>query len=112
MHYLVVNECAVPMTMRQEFVGALQRWEQQAAAKDGSPDVHAVYLDTDDPAKVLIVTQFASKQEAELFNDTGLMDEFHAQLLRCTAAAPNQKTYDLFYAAGPGTRRVVFGQDA
>jgi len=112
MHYLVVTECRIPMAMRQEFVAAVQRWEEQAGAVDGAPDVHAVYLDSDDPAKVLIVTQFSSKRDAERFNDSGLMEDFHAQLLRCTATPPNRNTYDLFYATGPGERRVIFGQDA
>ncbi|MDJ0498007.1 MAG: hypothetical protein QNJ89_09260 [Acidimicrobiia bacterium] len=112
MHYLVVTECQVPMPMRQEFVGAVQRWEEQAGAMEGAPDVHAVYLDSDDPGKVLIVTQFNSKRDAERFKETGLMDDFHAGLLRCTAAPPSLRTYDLFYATGPGDRRVIFGQDA
>ena len=112
MHYLVVTECRVPMAVRQEFVGAVQRWEEQAGAADGAPDIHAVYLDSADPGKVLIVTQFSSKRDAERFNDTGLMEAFHADLLRCAATPPNRNTYDLFYAAGPGERRVVFGQDA
>ena len=112
MHYLVVTECRVPMPMRQEFVGAVQRWEEQAGAKEGAPDVHAVYLDSNDPVKVLIVTQFNSKQDAERFKETGLMENVHAELLRCTATPPNLNTYDLFYATGPGERRVIFGQDA
>lgn len=112
MQYLVVNECTVPMAMRQEFVGAVQRWEEQASAADGAPDVHAVYLDSDDPAKVLIITQFRSRADAERFDRTGLMEGFYAQLLRCTATGPSRTTYDLFYANGPGERRVVFGEDA
>ena len=112
MQYLVVNECTVPMALRQEFVGAVQRWEEQASAVDGAPEVHAVYLDSEDPAKVLIITQFRSKQDAERFDHTGLMESFQEQLLHCTAAAPSRNTYDLFYATGPGERRVVFGQDA
>jgi len=100
------------MAMRKEFVGAVQRWEEQAGAVDGAPEVHAVYLDSDDPAKVLIVTQFSSKRDAERFDESGLMERFQVELLRCTATPPNRSTYDLFYAAGPGERRVVFGQDA
>ena len=100
------------MPMRQKFVGAVQRWEEQAGAIEGAPDVHAVYLDSDDPDKVLIITQFRSKQDAEQFKQTGLMEDFHADLLRCSATQPNRNTYDLFYAAGPGERRVIFGQDA
>lgn len=112
MHYLVVTECRVPMPKRQEFVGAVQHWEEKAAAIEGAPEVHAVYLDSDDPGKVLIVTQFNSKQDAERFSDAGLMKDFHAELLRCTATPPSLRTYDLFYATGPGKRRVIFGQDA
>ena len=100
------------MPMRQKFVGAVQRWEEKAGAMEGAPDVHAVYLDSDDPDKVLIVTQFSSKQDAERFNDSGLMEEFHAELLSCAATPPNLNTYNLFYATGPGERRVIFGEDA
>ena len=100
------------MPKRQEFVAAVQRWEEKAGAMEGAPDVHAVYLDSDDPGKVLIVTQFNSKRDAERFNDSGLMNDFHAELLNCTAKPPNLNTYDLFYATGPGERRVIFGQDA
>jgi hypothetical protein len=100
------------MAMRKEFVGAVQRWEEQAGGVDGAPEVHAVYLSSDDPAKVMIVTQFSSKQDAERFADSGLLESFQSQLLRCAAKPPSRNTYDLFYAAGPGERRVVFGQDA
>ena len=100
------------MPKRQEFVTAVQRWEEKAGAMEGAPDVHAVYLDSDDPGKVLIFTQFNSKRDAEQFNDSGLMKDFHAELLGCTATPPSLNTYDLFYAAGPGERRVIFGQDA
>ena len=79
---------------------------------DGAPEAHAVYLSSDDPAQVLIVTQFSSKQDAERFADSGLLESFQAELLQCAATPPNRTTYDLFYAAGPGERRVVFGQDA
>ncbi len=112
MHYLVVTECRVPMPKRQEFVGAVQRWEEQAGAMAGAPDVHAVYLDSDDPGKVLIFTQFNSKEDAERFDESGLMKDFHAELLQCSASPPHLSTYDLFYATGPGERRVIFGQDA
>lgn len=112
MQHLIVTQCSVPMAMRKEFVGAVQRWEEQAGTADGAPEVHAVYLDSEDPAKVLIVTQFSSKQDAERFDHSGLMEAFQAQLLQCAATPPNRNTYDLFYAAGPGERRVIFGQDA
>ena len=100
------------MARRQEFVGAVQRWEERAAKEEGTPEVHAVYLDAGDPAKVLIITQFGSRQDAEVFESSGLMDAFHGELLKCTAAAPIRGTYELFYSTGPGNRRVVFGQDA
>ncbi len=100
------------MPKRQEFVGAVQRWEEKAGAMAGAPDVHAVYLDSDDPDKVLIFTQFSSKADADRFNESGLMRDFHAELLRCTASSPRLSTYDLFYATGPGERRVIFGQEA
>ncbi len=112
MQFLIVTECTVPMAKRKEFVGAVQRWEEQAGAVDGAPEAHAVYLSSDDPAQVLIVTQFSSKQDAERFADSGLLESFQAELLQCAATPPNRTTYDLFYAAGPGERRVVFGQDA
>ena len=112
MQFLIVTECSVPMALRKEFVGAVQRWEEQAGGVDGAPEIHAVYLGSDDPAKVLIVTQFSSRRDAERFDESGLMESFHGELLRCTATTPSRNTYDLFYAAGPGERRVVFGQDA
>ena len=112
MRYLTITECVVPMGMRQEFVGAVQRWERAAADAEGIPEIHAVYLDADDPAKVLIVTQFGSRQEADKFVATGLMQQFQQQLVDCTASVPNVSSYDLFYAWGPDGTRVVFGEDA
>ncbi len=112
MRYLTITECEVPMGMRQEFVGAVQRWEKDAADAEGVPDIHAVYLHADDPAKVLIVTQFGSREEAAKFEATGLMQQFQQQLLDCTAFAPRVNSYDLFYALGPEGARVVFGEDA
>jgi quinol monooxygenase YgiN len=112
MRYLTVTECEVPMGTRQEFVGAVQRWEKDAAGVEGGPEIHAVYLHSDDPAKVLIITQFESREDADQFNATGLMNQFQDQLLDCTSAAPNINSYDLFYALGPEGARVVFGEDA
>lgn len=112
MRYLTITECEVPMGMRQEFVGAVQRWEKNAADAEGVPEIHAVYLDADDPAIVLIVTQFGSREEADRFASTGLMQQFHDHLLDCTASSPNVSSYDLFYALGPQGARVVFGEDA
>ncbi len=112
MRYLVMTECEVPMGHRQEFVAAVQRWERDAADTAGAPEVHAVYLDAADPAKVMVVTQFASQAAAEQFQASGLMDDFRRELLKCTAEEPRVTAYDLFYSTGPAASRVVFGEDA
>jgi heme-degrading monooxygenase HmoA len=100
------------MGTRQEFVGAVQRWEKDAAGMEGGPEIHAVYLHSDDPAQVLIITQFESREDADNFDATGLMQQFHDELLECTAASPDVNSYDLFYALGPEGAKVVFGEDA
>ena len=112
MHYLSVTECRVPMGRMQQFTTLVQRWEQDVVGVPGGPELHAVYLGSDDPARVLVVTQFASKEDAEAFLATGRLQEFRDSILACTGEAPLiGEGWELFYAAGADGTRIVFGQD-
>ena len=112
MHYMTVAECRISPGKMQEFVAQVQHWEQEARSSDSSPEFHGVYLHEADPSRVLIVTQFASRNEAEAFAASGIADGLRERLLSCTDAPPSAVDgYDLFYASLPDGSRVVFGQD-
>ena len=112
MHYMTVAECRVSQGKMQDFVAQVQLWEQEARASDNSPEFHGVYLHEADPSRVLIVTQFASREEAEAFAESGLADRFRERLLTCTESEPGAAYgFDLFYASLADGSRVVFGED-
>jgi hypothetical protein len=113
MGYVMVTECRVPMERMQLFTQLVQQWEQDVLDTEDAPELHAVYLREEDPSQVLIVTQFASRDEAERFAASGRMEQFRQHVLRCTAEAPSAPDgYTLFYAAGRDGTRVVFGEES
>jgi quinol monooxygenase YgiN len=109
MRYLIVTECKVGQERMQEFTTEVQKWEQDAMNSQHAPDVHSVYLKSEDPAKVLIVTQFSSREAAEGFKDH--LNDFRNMVLACVSGEPELEGYDLFYAATPEGAEVIFGQE-
>lgn len=113
MHFLTVTECRVPLGRMQEFAQMIQHWEQDALASPDGPEFHGVYLHSSDPGKVLIVTQYASREAANRFVATGLVQQFRDRVLACTMQVPTDVDgYDLFYSASRSGANVVFGEDA
>jgi len=76
-----------------------------------APEYHAVYLNRVDPSQALIITQFDGKERADAFTATKLLESFHERILSCVVDSTAAEGYDLYYAAGSGGPRVVFGQD-
>ncbi|NNC42651.1 MAG: hypothetical protein HKO03_05380 [Acidimicrobiia bacterium] len=109
MRYVIVTECKVGQGRMQEFTTEVQKWEQDAMSSDHAPEMHAVYLRSDDPANVLVVTQFSSREAAEGFNQH--LANFNNIVLACVSEEPALGGYDLFYAATPRGAEVIFGQD-
>lgn len=109
MRYLIVTECKVGQGRMQEFTTEVQKWEQDAMTSDHAPDLHAVYLRSEDPSSVLVVTQFPSREAAEAFKSH--LTEFKSMVLACVSEDPVMNGFDLFYAATPEGAEVVFGQE-
>jgi len=109
MRYLIVTECNVGQGRMQEFTTEVQKWEQDAMNSEHAPELHAVYLRSEDPSRVLIVTQFPSREEAEGFESH--LTEFKNLVLAPVTDEPVMNGFDLFYAATPQGAEVVFGED-
>lgn len=108
----MVTECTVPLDRMQPFAQLVQQWEQDSLDAEDAPGVHAVYLNDREPSRVLVMTQFASREEAERFAASGRMAQFRQRVLACTAHEPSTADgYNLFYAAGSDGPRVVFGEE-
>ena len=113
MRFLTVTECRVPLARMQEFTNLVQQWEQDAVGVEGGPTLHAVYLHHNVPERVLVVTQFASVDDAREYVAAGKLSDFHSRVLACTAEPTDALDgWDLFYAAGADGMRVMFGQEA
>ncbi len=110
MAYLLITECRVDQSRMQQFTSHVQQWEQDALKGDDSPNWHAVYLASDDPSRVVIVTQFESREHAEEFEAKGNLASFRSAVLRCVVDEPSLQGYDLFYAATPAGPTVTFGE--
>ena len=101
------------MARMQEFTNLVQQWEQDAVGVEGGPELHAVYLHHNVPERVLVVTQFASVDDAREYVAAGKLSDFHSRVLACTAEPTDALDgWDLFYAAGADGTRVMFGQEA
>ena len=112
MHYMTVTECRITLGRMQDFVAQVQQWEQDAQASANAPEFHGVYLQEADPSRVLLVTQFGSREAAEAFAASGLAERFRDRVLTCTDTPPGEpEGFDLFYASLADGSRVIFGQD-
>jgi len=109
MRYLIVTECRVGQERMQQFTTEVQKWEQDAMDSEHAPDLHGVYLRSEDPANVLVITQFPSREAAEGFQPH--LNEFKKMVLACLSEEPEMNGFDLFYAASPQGAEVIFGQE-
>ena len=112
MRRVVVTSCQVQPEKMKRFLNEIQQWEQVAMKAESAPRYHALYLGEIDPSQVLLLTHFESREQAEAFTATGLLDSFHNRILSCVAGKPHQDSYDLYYGVGSGGPRVIFGEDS
>ncbi len=110
MRYLEVTECRVADGAMTEFINAVQQWERAAMAHDSAPAHHAVWFDPDDPATVLVVTQFDDPDTAQEFAASGLRDQFMEGVVQCSMGTATSRHYELFYATGKDGPRAIFGE--
>ena len=110
MAYLVVTECRLRPETMVEFTALVQAWEQDALRHDDAPRYHAVYLGADDPARALVLAEFASREAAARFSAAGHMDSLRRAVLRCAEKDPDEEGFDAFYAATPDGTAVTFGE--
>lgn len=113
MAYLLFTQCRVASNRMQEFTAQVQHWEQDAMRDPDAPQRHAVYLETGDPSRVIIVAEFESEAQANRFANKGLLQSFQDGVLRCMVDDPgNMVGYDLYYSATPQGPAVAFGESA
>ncbi len=110
MAYLLLTECRVASGQMRGFTAQIQQWEQDALRHRGAPLSHAVYLASDDPANVLVITEFESRDAAAHFAADGRLDAFRDAVLPCVDDLAERGGYDLFYAATRDGPSVTFGQ--
>ena len=110
MAYLLMIDCQVEHGRMQEFTSHVQQWEQDALQDEDAPNWHAVYLAANDPARVVVITEFESRERAARFEDRGLIADFRQAVLGCIVGEPGFEMYDLFYAATPSGPAVTFGE--
>ena len=111
MHYILSTQCRVKPGMMEDFLRDVQQWEEKAMASTHAPEYHAVYLRRSDPSYALVVTQFLSKEQADGFGETGLLENFHERVISCVVDTPDAEGYDLYYGIGSAGPRVVFGEE-
>lgn len=112
MRYILTTRCRVQPGKMETFLRDVQHWEEVAMESTNAPGYHAVYLNRADPSHALIITHFDSQEHAEAFAATKLLDSFHEKILSCVVESSEAEGYDLYYAAGSGGPRVVFGEDS
>jgi quinol monooxygenase YgiN len=112
MRYILTTRCQIQPGKMETFLRDVQQWEETASESPQAPAYHAVYLNRADPSHALIVTHFDSKEHADAFAVTRLLDRFHDMILSCVVDHPDPEGFDLYYAAGSGGPRVVFGEDS
>ena len=112
MHYILTVRCRIRPGEMDGFVRGVQQWEKTALGSPEAPEYHAVYLNRADPSQALILTLFNSKEQADAFAATKLLDTFHEKILSCVVDHPEADGYDLYYAAGSGGPLVAFGEES
>ncbi len=111
MRFVHLMEATVKPGQMQTFVNAVQQWERSAFEDEHAPEYHAVYVSEREPGKVVMITQFRDEQHAAAFGEHGLLDAFRASIGDCCVDPPRREGYDLFYGAGPGGTRAIFGEE-
>jgi hypothetical protein len=112
MRHIIVTTCRVHPERMKQFFSTIQQWEQEVMASGSSPEYHALYIGDTDPSRVLLLTRFEGRRQAEAFAATGLLDGFRERILSCARDEPHREAYDLYYAVGPGGPRVTFGEES
>ena len=110
MRCIEIIECTVADGAMTDFVNAVQQWERAALTHPDAPMHHAVLLDDINPARVIILTQFADQATADRFAESHLIDQFMAGVLSCIEPSSSGRRFDLFYSAGSGGPHTIFGE--
>jgi hypothetical protein len=112
MHHVVITEYRVLPGKMEDFFQNVRHWERETRGREDAPEAHTVLCGEDDPARVVIVTQFADRDKADSFAAAGFLDEFAEGILTCVDPGTGATHgYDIFYSTGGG-RHVLFGEDS
>ena len=111
MHYILTARCQVRPGEMETFLRDVQQWEEEAMEAPEATQYHALYLNRADPSNALVITHFNNKEHADAFAATGFLDRFRESILSCAIDHVDAEEFDLYYAAGPGGPRAVFGED-
>ncbi len=112
MHHMIVTTCRVRPERMREFFGHLQQWEHALEKAEHPPEYQSLYVSDTDPSQVLLLTRFDDAQHADRFAATGLLEELTDRILSCSEGGLDRGAYDLYYAAGSGGPRIVFGEES
>jgi hypothetical protein len=110
MRHIEVMECRVADGSMVDFVSSVQRWERRAMDHEAAPIHHAVLVDPDDPARIVIITQFADQPTAQRFAESGMLGEFMEGVMQCSVGEVTRRGFELFYASGSDGPRAIFGE--
>lgn len=110
MRYVHVAEFEIDRARMRDFATAVQQWERLALGHTDGPDHHAVLVDTDEPTRVLVLTQFPDEEHARRFAESDLSRELMGAVLSCCRSTVSSRRYSVFYAAGTEGPRSIFGE--
>ncbi len=110
MRYVHVAEFQIDPTRMRDFTTAVQQWERLALGHPDGPDHHSVLVDADEPTRVLVLTQFPDEDHVRRFADSDLSSRLMAAVLQCCRSTVSSRRFSLFYAAGDGGPRSIFGE--
>ncbi len=110
MRTLHALEVRVTPGKMQQFTNAVQQWERMSLERPDGPEYHAVLVDADDPARVMVLSQFAGEEEARAFDATGMLAALQTAIESCCEGGITARRYDLFYAVGEGGPGAIFGE--
>ena len=110
MRYLQVVESRVVRGKMQEFTAAVQQWQRAVLAHDDGPVHQSVLVDTTDPARVLLLTEFRDEDHARRFTLAGLNQSLLERIDSCCAIAGHGSAYTVYYESGKQGPEVKFGK--
>jgi hypothetical protein len=110
MRYLQVVEAQVVQGKMHEFTAAVQQWQRAVLAHEDGPTHQSVLVDTNQPSRVLLLTEFRDEGHARRFTAAGLDESLLERIDRCCAVAGTGSAYLVYYESGQEGPEVIYGK--